>query len=196
MGLTPEEIQETELPRRFRGYDEDATEALLARAAKSLAEALAETASLRAELEGARSRPEGSENLQSIGDALLTAHRAGEHLIADARAVAERLVTEAGVQRDATLERARSDAAHVVADGERRLAAIHLEEERVRALVAAHRSELAAFVRRAIDELAADERGEAAEAEGLAGALQERLPEQLNGAPASAAPAAPTNPPL
>lgn len=195
MGLTPEEIQETELPRRFRGYDEDATEALLARAAKSLADALAEAASLRAELEEARSRPEGSENLQSIGDALLTAHRAGEHLIADARAEAERLLAEAGTQRDATVERARSDAAHVVADGERRLAALHLEEERVRALVAAHRSELAAFVRRAIDELA-DERGETAEAEGLAGALRERLPEQLNGAPASTTPATPTNPSL
>ena len=166
VSLTPDELLDTDLPRSFRGFQVEATADLVERAAAALADALAERDALAAkvkQLEAAQLEARRAERttgeaggLADLGSALLTAHRAAELTIDEARAKATALRDAAEQERRRLLEETHDEIARARANAERRVQELRAEEATLRATLARHREELVAFVRAAIDQLVAD----------------------------------------
>jgi cell division septum initiation protein DivIVA len=189
MAATPEELLKADLPRSFRGFDENATADLIERAAAALSEALAERDALQAkvaELEqngaspatavGGHSRAE----LEQVGSALLTAHRAAERLLADAKQEADAL-TEAGTAEVQELaRRAEQEIALRRSEAERRIEELQAQETQLLEAIALRCQELATFVRQAFDQLL----GGPGHDQTVESALQERVGQVTNGPPA------------
>jgi cell division initiation protein len=186
VAVTPDQIRKIELPTAVRGYEKRATRELLESAANALAAAIADRDELKRRLDArpaeelgvvpAASAPVAAapEQLNEIGAALLTAHQAGERLVAEARAEAENLREQAQRERQSMLREAQADAANQVAGVKQRLDAMSAQEAQLRALIADRRIELAEYVHRAVDRLAST-RPAGSHVDTLENVLQERL---------------------
>jgi len=124
------ELRKHELPvQHFGGYSREATEHLLARAAKALeasnSSLHSRIARLEADLEAAHQQVSeqvmrGQPDEQAVGEALVTAHRVAEGVRAQAREEA-----------DALLAAARSEADELVQAAERRAGELRAESARI-----------------------------------------------------------------
>ena len=160
--LTPNEIRQRELPRSRRGYSETETRQLIEEAAAAYEAALAE-------LERAResaSRREGDSEV--IAKALLTAERAAEEtvaeakqeaaaILADASATAEKMTAEAHAKRDelapdheSMVEQARAEVALIRRASEKQVEALRNEEQRLQASIESMRAQFVALVESAL----------------------------------------------
>ena len=83
--LTPPQIRDAELPRALRGFDVEATRAVLADAASALSAVTRERDDLRKQVDelGAQASRNPTD-AEQLGAVLLTAKRAGDELIAKA----------------------------------------------------------------------------------------------------------------
>jgi len=103
---TVQKLRTVELRRAVRGVDPEQVRELLDQAADSLATAVRERDELRREV--ARLREANDES--AVGKALLTATRAGEAVVAEAREQAASLTAEAEAQATALLEQVKAQA--------------------------------------------------------------------------------------
>ena len=159
--LTPPQIRDAELPRALRGFDVEATRALLADAASALSAATRERDDLRKQVdelgEQASRNPTDAEQLGAV---LLTAKRAGDELIAKAaedaaelRAEAEQSRVEAEKQRTSLLVQAQAQADDLVREGAATAQSLGQEAEELRHSIAVHRQEFVAFLKSALTQL-------------------------------------------
>ena len=134
--LTPQQIQATDLPRARRGYEQEATRELLANAVASLTAVTKERDDLAKEVASLREQvarvPTDADTIAAV---LVTAHNAGEELLAKARAEADQLRGSAERQRDDLLHAARAQADAITTD-----AGASLESLRARTSSSAVRS--------------------------------------------------------
>jgi cell division septum initiation protein DivIVA len=144
--VTPAELRVPDLPlQHFGGYSKEATDDLLRRAA--------------AALERAGRGPGEAPNERTVGEALVTAHRAAETVVTEARAKAQTIVHEAERRADELrgeqaevqdmLARAR-DEAQVA---QREIADLHNEARRVRSVIDEFRSQWSNLVSGALEQL-------------------------------------------
>lgn len=163
--LTPDEIRQRELPRSVRGYSQAETRELIEEAAAAYEAALAELE--RARESASRREGEG----EAIVKALLTAERAAEEMLAEARqeaaailaearATAERVTAEAQAARaelapahEAMVEQAETEAALILGAAERQAEALRDEQQRVHASIESMRGQFVALVETALARL-------------------------------------------
>jgi len=159
--LTPPQIRDAELPRALRGFEVEATRALLADAASALSAVTRERDELRKQVgelgEQAARNPTDAEQLGAV---LLTAKRAGDELIAKAaqeaeeiRAEAERARLEAEKQRTHLLVQAQAEADDLVREGAATAQSLGREAEELRHSITERRQEFISFLRTALDQL-------------------------------------------
>jgi cell division septum initiation protein DivIVA len=137
-----ERLRSIELPRGFRGYDEQQTRRLLDHVANAFEAAAEERVKLQHELESLRAATKESiEGKQAIGNVLLRANRASEEIVASANEEATAMVVAAEAEAQRILERARREAEELDRKGaevwtrheqEAAAASEDLERERVR----------------------------------------------------------------
>lgn len=134
MALTPDQIVNYELKQAVRGYSMKQVDDLLDRVADELERHRAEAADLRERLARAEAALAGaSETEQTLKRTLVTAQRAAEQALEDARVRAAELLDEAEREAEATTDQAYQDAEelrHGLVDGLRAEAA-QLERRRV-----------------------------------------------------------------
>ena len=159
--LTPPQIRDAELPRALRGFEVEATRALLADAASALSAVTRERDELRKQVgelgEQAARNPTDAEQLGAV---LLTAKRAGDELIAKAaqdaeeiRAEAEQARLEAEKQRTHLLVQAQAEADDLVREGAATAQSLGREAEELRHSITERRQEFISFLRTALDQL-------------------------------------------
>jgi cell division septum initiation protein DivIVA len=186
--LTPPQIRDAELPRALRGFDVDATRALLADAASALSAVTRERDDLRKQVEElgeqASRNPTDAERLGAV---LLTAKRAGDELVAKAardaeeiRAAAEQARVDAEKQRTSLLVQAQAQADDLVREGAATAQSLARQAEELRRSIAVHRQEFVTFLRSALDQLEGVDsiRPTVAETADLNGELLAQLPSE------------------
>lgn len=119
---TVRRLRSVELRHAIRGVDPEQVRELLDEAADSLAGAVREQNELRSELERLRAADEKD----AIANALVTATRASEAIVAEARDTAAKIVAEADARASVLLERTAS----LVEERERETAAIRAQFDR------------------------------------------------------------------
>jgi cell division septum initiation protein DivIVA len=157
MSMKPSEIHALELPRRFRGYDETATKALLAQASKALEAAVKERDAAVAKLKtlesgGVPSAPPENE-AETLGSALLTAKRIGEQLVEEARTEAARLTSEAEAKAHDVLGRAEAEAQSKVSDLTGRADALRRSESDLAAALDERQKVIRTYIRHVGEQL-------------------------------------------
>ena len=155
--MKPSEIHALELPRSFRGYDEAATKALLAQAAKALEAAVAERDAAVAKLKkvesgGLPAAPPENE-AETLGSALLTAKRIGEQLVEEARTEAARLTSEAEAKAHDVLGRAELEAQSKVSDLAGRADALRHSESQLAAALDERQKVIRTYIRHVGEQL-------------------------------------------
>ncbi len=186
--LTPPQIRDAELPRSLRGFEVDATRALLADAASALSAVTRERDDLRKQVDelGAQASRNPTD-AEQLGAVLLTAKRAGDELIAKAsedaaeiRAEAERKDVEAEKQRTSLLVQAQAEADELVREGAATAQSLAQEAEGLQHSIAVHRQEFVTFLRSALNQLESVESARPAVAEtgDLSGELLAQLPSE------------------
>jgi hypothetical protein len=145
--VTPAELRAADLPpQHFGGYSKEATDELLRRAAATLERA-------------GRASVGEAPNERAVGEALVTAHRAAEAVVGEARAKAQAIVQDAERRADELraeqaevedmLARAR-DEAQVA---QREITDLHNEARRVRSVIDEFRGQWSNLVSGALDQL-------------------------------------------
>ncbi len=110
--MTPAAIREVSLPRSLRGFDEAATRKFLIDVAETVQKLLDQADKLQRSLdEMNEQRLVDPEDPATIGNVLLAAQRAGEELVAHARATASQMIAEAREASERRLEEALRSAA-------------------------------------------------------------------------------------
>ena len=186
--LTPPQIRDAELPRSLRGFEVDATRALLADAASALSAVTRERDDLRKQVDelGAQASRNPTD-AEQLGAVLLTAKHAGDELIAKAsedaaeiRAEAARQDVEAEKQRTSLLVQAQAEADELVREGAATAQSLAQEAEGLQHSIAVHRQEFVTFLRSALDQLESVESARPAVAEtgDLSGELLAQLPSE------------------
>lgn len=186
--LTPPQIRDAELPRALRGFDVEATRALLADAASALSAATRERDDLRKQVEElSEQASQNPTDAEQLGAVLLTAKRAGDELIAKAaadatevRAEAEQARVAAERQRIDLLVQAQAQAEELVREGAARAESLAHEAQELQRSITQHRAEFVAFLRSALDQLDGVEavRPAVAETTELDGELLAQLPSE------------------
>lgn len=186
--LTPPQIRDAELPRALRGFEVEATRALLADAASALSAVTRDRDDLHKQVEElGRQASRNPTDAEQLGAVLLTAKRAGDELIAKAtedaagiRAEAEQTRIEAEKQRMSLLVQAQAEADDLVRDGAATARSLGQEAEELRHSITVHRQEFVTFLRSALDQLEGVEsvRPAVAETGDLSGELLAQLPSE------------------
>lgn len=130
--ITPEQIRDASLPKSLRGFDETATRELLADVAATVKQLTSERDELRRQLDETSSPSADSVDPLAIGNALLTAQRAGEALVAEAQEAAARIAADAQEKADGLVEQARRTAAEIEQQHGERRAELEREHDRLR----------------------------------------------------------------
>ena len=186
--LTPPQIRDAELPRSLRGFEVEATRALLADAASALSAVTRERDDLRKQVDelGAQASRNPTD-AEQLGAVLLTAKRAGDELIAKAsedaaeiRAEAEQTRVEAEKQRTSLLVQAQAEADELVREGAATAQSLAQEAEGLQHSIAVHRQEFVTFLRSALNQIESVESARPAVAEtgDLSGELLAQLPSE------------------
>jgi len=116
--MTPAAIREVSLPKSRRGFDEAATRKFLNDVAETVQKLADECDRLRGALDETKdAAPVDPKDPTAIGNVLLAAQRAGEELVAHARATAQEITAGAEEASERLLEEAR----RLSADAEREL---------------------------------------------------------------------------
>jgi cell division septum initiation protein DivIVA len=167
--MSPKAIREAALPKSLRGFDETATRKFLNDVAERVQALTDQRDRLQRSLDEMHEQPPvAPEDPTAIGNVLLAAQRAGEELVAHARATADQITAAAQETTERLLDEARRSAAAVEQMLEERREAYELEHSRLRHEVDESRANLEAERRGVIDEARA-------EAERVAAESQERL---------------------
>jgi cell division septum initiation protein DivIVA len=122
-------LREPDLPRGMRGFQEDATQELLRKAAAALERIAGERDRLRSDLEAARASADETQrgpDTDAIGRALLTATSMSDQIVAEAKEQAERRVAEAAEEAERVLTAAHKE----VSELERGLEGVREQLER------------------------------------------------------------------
>ncbi len=155
--MKPSEIHALELPRSFRGYDEAATKALLAQAAKALEAAVKERDTAVAKLKGlengAAPAAPPENDAEALGSVLLTAKRIGEQLVEEARAEAARVTSEAEAKAYDLLGRAELEAQSKVSDLASRADALRRSESDLAAALDERQKVIRTYIRHVGEQL-------------------------------------------
>lgn len=163
MNITPSQIRKVDLPRSFRGFDENATKKLLGEAAKALEQALTDREVADRQLEEARSAaaatppaspaPTPASEAEALGTALLTAQRLGERLLDEAREEAARITSEAEDKAREILGRAELEARNKVGELAGHVEALRRSEKELAAALDARRQFVVRYVRQVGEQL-------------------------------------------
>jgi cell division initiation protein len=163
--LTPNEIRQRELPRSLRGYSETETRQLIEEAAAAYEAALAELERVR----DSASRRESDD--EAIVKALLTAERAAEETVAEAKQEAAAILAEAGAtaekmtaeaqavrdelapERESIVEQAQAEAALIRSTSERQVETLRQEQQRLHASIESMRGQFVELVESALARL-------------------------------------------
>lgn len=152
--LTPQQIRDAEFTRSRRGFDEVTTRGFLARAADALSALIRERDELRAQVDElnkyAAKHPTDAE---TIGAVLMTAHRAGEELLARAAEEAAELRERTEAEREELLARTQANADELLAEAGAQLESVRREDEDLRRSIDVYRQELAVFLRASLAQL-------------------------------------------
>lgn len=131
--IPPATIREASLPKSLRGFDEAATRKFLADVAETVKTLMDQRDELqRSRNEMSQQQPVEAADPTAIGNVLLAAQRAGEELVAHARATADQITAEAQEASDRHLEDARRSLAEAERQIEERREAYELEHTRLR----------------------------------------------------------------
>jgi cell division septum initiation protein DivIVA len=109
-------LREPDLPRGMRGFQEDATQELLGKAAGAIERVAGERDRLRSDLEAARASTDEAvrgPDADAIGRALLTATSMSDQIVAEAKEQAERRREEAEDEAQRVLTAARDEASEL-----------------------------------------------------------------------------------
>lgn len=167
--ITPEAIREAPLPKSMRGFDEAATRKFLTDVAETVQALMVERDKLRQSLEDRKQQaPVDPEDPTVIGNVLLAAQRAGEELVAHARATAEQITGGAEEASARVLEETRLIRADAERELDERRDRLEHEHARLQDEIQNARAEAEAERQRIID-------GAQAEAEELVARGRERL---------------------
>lgn len=151
--MTPAAIREASLPKSLRGFDETATRTFLNDVAETVQTLTDRADKLQRSLdETHEQRGAVPEDPTAIGNVLLAAQRAGEELVAHARATADEITAAAEEASERLLEEARRSAAAAEQKLEKRREAYELEHARLRDELDESRANLEAERRAVIDE--------------------------------------------
>jgi len=163
--MSPAQIRDASLPKSLRGFDEEATRKLLSRVAETVQTLMDQLDKLRRSLDEAKEARVDPEDPIVLGNVLLAAQRAGEDLIAHARATAAQSTGEAQEKRERLLEETQRSAAEAARKLEERRKAYEAEHARLRdgldesrAKLEAERRSVLAEARSAADRAAAEGR--------------------------------------
>jgi cell division septum initiation protein DivIVA len=158
---TGAQIRGEDLPRGFRGFDEDATRSFLEAVANAFDGLRSERDRLLKDLEDRPSPPDpDTPSAESIGNALLAANRAAEDLIAEATDKASQIVAEAETEAERVSEQTRTataqakretDAERAKLDEERR--GLQTERDQWQQQVESERARLLAEARAEAEEI-------------------------------------------
>ena len=171
--IPPAAIREASLPKGLRGFDEAATRKFLAAVAETVQTLIDQRDKLQESLaELNEQRPADREDPAAIGNVLLAAQRAGEELVAHARATAGQITAEAREASERELEEARRSLAEAERQIEERREAYELEHTRLRDELDELRANLEAERRGVIDDARAEAARVAAESRERLDALQ------------------------
>jgi cell division septum initiation protein DivIVA len=155
--MTPEAIREATLPKSLRGFDETATRKFLVEVAETVQTLVDQGDKLQRSLDEMKEQPlVEPADPTAIGNVLLAAQRAGEELVAHARATAGQITAAAQEATERLLEEARRSAAAAEQKLEERREAHELEHTRVRDELDESRRNLEAERRGVIDEARAE----------------------------------------
>ncbi len=152
--LTPQQVRDAELPRALRGFDEDATRSFLSDAASTLHAVTKERDELRKQVDRLNHQvSQTPTDAETIGAVLLTAHRAGEEMLAKAAEDVAGIHEDAERQRVELLVRARAEAEAMLADADSTITTLRHQDEDLRRSIAMYRQELVVFLRTALTQL-------------------------------------------
>jgi cell division septum initiation protein DivIVA len=131
--ISPAAISEVSLPKSVRGFDEAATRKFLLTVADTVQALMDERDKLRRSLSDAAELPRpAAEDPAALGNVLLAAQRAGEELVAHARATADEITTAANEARERLLEETQRTAADTERELDERRATFEREHARLR----------------------------------------------------------------
>ena len=171
--MTPAAIREASLPKGLRGFDETATRKFLADVAETVQTLVDQRDKLQRSLDEMNEQPlVDPADPTTIGNVLLAAQRAGEELVAHARATASQITAEAQEASERRLEEVRRSAADAEQELEERREAFKLEHTRLRDELDESRANLEAERRGVIDEARAEADRFAAQSREQVDALQ------------------------
>jgi cell division septum initiation protein DivIVA len=163
--MSPAQIRDASLPKSLRGFDEEATRKLLSRVAETVQTLMDQLDKLQLSLDEAKEARVDPEDPIVLGNVLLAAQRAGEDLIAHARATAAQITGEAQEKSERLLEETQRSAAEAARKLEERRKAYEVEHARLRdgldesrAKLEAERRSVLAEARSAADRAAAEGR--------------------------------------
>ena len=175
--LTPQQLWDVELPRAWRGFEEEATREILTDAAGALSAVTRERDDLRKEVEQLKqASAEARTDAETIGAVLVTAQGVADDLVARAKEEAAAIRAEAESDRDEAYERARAEAEEKTSEALARIEALRREDAKLRQTISTHRQEFVTFLHSALAQLERVESFAAgAEPAGLDGELLSRL---------------------
>ena len=152
--LTPQQLQDPQLPRALRGFDQEATRTLLGEAARTLTAVTSERDELQKQVEELTKRAaQTPTDAETLGAVLLTAKGVGDDLVAKATAEAAAIRAEAEVERAELFLRAQAQADAIATKAAAALELLRQEDAELRRSISKHREELAAFLRAALAQL-------------------------------------------
>jgi len=152
--LTPQQLRDAELPRARRGFEEGATRELLADAAGALSAVTSERDDLQKRVEElSKQAAQHPTDAETIGAVLMTAHRAGEDLLAKAAEEAAQMRASAESERDDLFVRAQAHAESMVAEAAATIESLRHEDEALRHSNSVYRRELMLFLKAALSQL-------------------------------------------
>lgn len=151
--ISPVAIREATLPKSLRGFDETATRTFLNDVARTVQALTDQRDNLQRSLAKSNEQPGVvPDDPTAIGNVLLAAQRAGEELVAHARATASEITAAAHEASERLLEEAQRSAAAAEQTLEERRKAYELENARLRDELDGLRANIEAERRGVIDE--------------------------------------------
>jgi cell division septum initiation protein DivIVA len=151
--MSPAAIREASLPKSLRGFDETAMRKLLSDVADTVQTLADQRDTLQRSLDEANEQASvDTEDATTIGNVLLAAQRAGDELVAHARATAGQITAAAQEATERLLEEARRSTAAAAHKLEERRETLELEHARLRDELDESRANLEAERRGVIDE--------------------------------------------
>lgn len=187
MPVTPDDIVNYELKQTLRGYSVKQVDALLDEIADELERLRRELDATREQVADAQRRAAAvAETEAELKGALVTAQRAAEQTVGEARSRAEEIVAEAEREAEQMRQGFRDEAEQTEAELRLRQEEVEVRLDRLRAFEGEYRENLRRLVERHLRDLDELERGEVPESDERPGSELSgpEFPEEETGGPA------------